>query len=646
MRLQKKPLSGNKMENHEERLARLKELLKEFPTSSGIYLMKGGNEKIIYVGKAKNLRARVRSYFNGNHEESPKTRFLVNQIINVDYILTNTEVEAFLLEASMIKKHRPKYNIRLKDDKAYPYIKLTIQDTFPRFYLSRKVIKDGSLYFGPYTSGLAVHGTINFLNRTFRIRDCKDTFMRTRNRPCLTYEIGRCTAPCVQFVSEAEYRKDVESALQFLRGRNKKVIKELSERMKAASKEERFEAAAKLRDSIGAIEAVLEKQSVINSSERDQDVIGYHGDDRGTLIESLHIRQGRLIGRRSHFIPLLDTLAEGEDVREWLTSFLNQYYDENIIPDEILLPVDLGKEVVKLLEAVLEERRGSEVAVRFPTDPAGHSLLEMAEANAKGHFQEYVSKSDAKVKALETIQQKFQLPNLPRRIECYDISNFQGSEIVASQVVFEDGAPSKDHYRRYKIRSVEGAPNDFASMREVLSRRFKHTEYDDPQLIVVDGGKGQLNIAVEVLKEIGRSDIPIVGLAKSRVQGSFEDKEVAATEERFFLPGRSNPVIFTRNSEARHILVGLRDEAHRFAITYHRKLREATSLESELDMVVGLGEKRKKILLKKFEGVDALRAATVEQIAELPTFNRVLAERILLQLNESGPGESSSAEEG
>jgi excinuclease ABC subunit C len=290
-----------------------------------------------------------------------------------------------------------------------------------------------------------------------------------------------------------------------------------------------------------------------------------------------------------------------------------------------------------LLEAVLKERSGHVVTVRFPTEEFGAKLVQMADQNAKEHFKDYVNKSDAKEKGLKEIQEKFGLKSIPNRIECFDISNFQGAESVASQVVFEEGVPSKDHYRRYKIKTVEG-PNDFASMKEVLSRRLKHTEYDDPQLIVVDGGKGQLKMATEVLEELGRQDIPVVGIAKARTKGEFQDQTVESSEERFFLPGRQNPVVFKSNSEALHILVGLRDEAHRFAITYHRKLRENTSLESELDYIVGLGEKRKTQLLKRFESIDDMRVASVEDIANIPGFNRILAERILLQLNDEDVG--------
>lgn len=613
----------------------VREKVKDFPQTPGVYIMKNVGEKIIYIGKAKSLRSRVRSYFTDSRDHTVKTRFLVRQIHSIDYILTKTEVEAFLVEASLIKKHRPRYNIRLKDDKAYPYIRMSMADEYPRLYLARKVKKDGSLYFGPYTSGAAVWGTIRFLNLTFTIRDCKDGFMASRKRPCMTHQIGRCTAPCTNLISTDAYGEDIKAAVAFLRGRDKSVVREMTNKMKKAASEERFENAAKIRDSIESVKKVLERQAVVNdTSEIDQDAVAYHSGPQGTLIETLHIRSGRVIGTRSHFLPLLDPNSVDEDAREWLVSFVNQYYEDNFIPDELLLPLDIGNDMMKLLEAVLKERSGHNTRIRFPTDTAGHKLLEMAQANAESHFEAHVSKSENKKRGLEEIKDRLSLPEIPVRIECFDISNFQGAETVASQVVFEEGTPNKDQYRRYKIRTVVGENNDFESMREVLTRRFKHNELDDPQLIVIDGGKGQLGIAMEVLKAVGRSEIPVVGLAKARTKGTFSDSEVFATEERFYLPGRSNPVVFKSGSEAFQILVGIRDEAHRFAITYHRKLREATSLESELDFVVGLGEKRKKALLKRFANMDEIRAALVEEIASIQGFNRVLAERILLQLND------------
>ncbi|MDG0816227.1 excinuclease ABC subunit UvrC [Bdellovibrio svalbardensis] len=613
----------------------VRDKVKEFPTQSGVYLMKGPADKIIYIGKAKNLRNRVRSYFTDSKDHSPKTRLLVSHILEVEYILTKTEVEAFLLEASLIKKHRPKYNIRLRDDKSYPYIRFSWGDDFPRLYLARKVKKDGSLYFGPYTSGFAVQGTIKFLNRTFKIRDCTDPMFKTRTRPCMTYQIGRCTAPCVKYVTQDEYRGEVEGAKLFLKGQNRKVLKTMKEKMMGAAEEEKFEVAARLRDSIEAIKSILQKQAVINdTTEKDQDAVGFFGDERGCLIETVHVRAGRVIGTRPHYLPHFDPNDPTEDAREWMVDFLNQYYEDNFIPDDVLLPVDIGSDLSKLMEEVLKERSDNKVAVRFATDERGRNLVEMANENAKAHFLKYVSKSEEKMRGLEEIKEKLSLPEIPRRIECYDISTFQGAETVASQVVFEEGVPAKEHYRRYKIRTVEGI-NDFASMYEVLSRRFKHTEYEDPQLIVIDGGKGQLSQAMKILEEIGRKDIPVVGLAKARTESDFQKAEVESTDERFFLPGRQNPVIFKNNAEALYILSGIRDEAHRFAITYHRKLREGTSLESELDYVVGLGEKRKKVLLTQYNSIDEIRMAEPADIAKLKGFNRVLAERIILQLNDS-----------
>ncbi len=613
----------------------LKDRVKDFPIQSGVYLMKNQGDKIIYIGKAKNLRNRVRSYFTDSKDHSPKTRLLVQNICDLEYILTKTEVEAFLLEASLIKKHRPKYNIRLRDDKAYPYIRLSWSDDYPRLYLSRKVKKDGSLYFGPYTSGFAVQGTIRFLNRTFKIRDCTDPMFKARTRPCMTYQIGRCTAPCVDYITQDEYRSEVEGAKLFLKGQNKKVLKTLKEKMRASANEEKFEVAARLRDSVEAIKAILQKQAVINdTTDKDQDAVGFFGDERGCLVETVHVRAGRVIGTRPHYLPHFDPHDPVEDEREWMVDFLNQYYEDNIIPDDVLLPLDIGSDLNKLMGEVLKERSGNTVTVRFATDERGRNLVEMANENAKAHFLKYVSKSEEKLRGLDEIKERFNLKDRPRRIECYDISTFQGAETVASQVVFEDGVPAKEHYRRYKIRTVEGI-NDFASMYEVLNRRFKHTEYEDPQLIVIDGGKGQLTQAMKILSEIGREDIPVVGLAKARTESDFRKKEVESTDERFFLPGRANPVVFKNNSEALYILAGIRDEAHRFAITYHRKLREGTSLESELDYVVGLGEKRKKLLLTQFNSIDEIRMADPDELAKLKSFNRVLAERILLQLNDS-----------
>lgn len=611
------------------------ELVKDFPQLPGVYIMKNVRGKVIYVGKAKNIRARVRSYFNKSAQDvSLKTKFLVHQIDVIELQQTSTEVEAFLLEASLIKKYRPRYNIRLKDDKAYPYILATTTDRFPRLYLARRVKNDGNLYFGPFTSGGAVRESIRFLNQTYKIRDCSDSFFKNRTRPCMTHQIGRCTAPCVDLISEKEYRADFLEAISFLRGEGQKVLKQLDKRMRQAAAEEKFESAARFRDSIAAVNRILEKHTVVGQDqEYDQDAVAFVGDERGTLIEVLHVRRGRVIGSQPYFMSKLNFASPDEDILEWLTSFLNQYYLDNMVPDEIILPVDLGHDMTRLLQAVFEERQNRKPDIHLAMQGGHHQLLNLAKENAEKNFKKQVTEKQNKLNGLEEIKRKLGLPELPIRMECYDISNFQGSESVASQVVFEEGSPKPEDYRKYKIKTVIGS-NDFASMKEVLSRRLKHTEYDDPQLIVIDGGKGQLKMAVEVLKEVGRTEIPVVGLAKARTKGDFTDSEVDATEERVFLPGRQNPVTFAKNSEALQILVGIRDEAHRFAITFHRKLREERTLTSALDEIPGLGAKRKQTLLKTYSDIVQIKSLAVEDIARLPGFNRTLAERILLHLND------------
>lgn len=614
------------------RVDRLKALVAEFPKHPGVYLMKNSREQVIYVGKAKDLRSRVRSYFVKSSDHRLKTLFLVNQIDQIEYQLTKTEVEAFLLEATLIKKFRPRYNIRLKDDKAYPYIMCTIQQKFPRFFLARKVKKDGAVYFGPYTSSLAVRQTLRFVTHTFQIRDCSDHFMHSRKRPCMTHQIGRCSAPCVDLVTEDKYRKDIQSALSFLRGEQSKVLLELEKQMKSSAELERFEQAARLRDAIKSVERILDSQAVVSlDQEFDQDVVAYFGDERGTVVETLHIRRGRVIGSKPHFLPRLNLLDAETEVLDWLISFLNQYYLDNVVPDEILLPIDIGPDMSRLLRSVLEERQGKKPEIRMNLSTEASKLMELAQKNAELHFKDQVEEREGVLDALKELQAKLHLPALPIRMECYDISHFQGAETVASQVVFEEGVAKSEDYRKYKIRTVQGV-DDFASMKEVLMRRFQHQEYDDPQLIVVDGGKGQLKLALEALKESGRSDVPLVALAKARVKGEFDEQEVSSSQERVFLPGRQNPVTFRSNSKALAILTHLRDEAHRFAISFHRKLREDRSLSSVLDELQGVGPEKKKVLLKAFGSVDMLRQASIKEIAELPGFGERLAEKIKGQL--------------
>lgn len=595
----------------------LKEVVSGFPQVTGVYLMKAKTDKIIYVGKAKNLRSRVKSYLSDVADLSSKTKLLVKNLFKIEYIITRSEIEALLLEASLIKKHRPRYNIRLKDDKSYPYIKVSLSDDFPRFYLARKVKRDGSLYYGPYSSGFFVRETIKFLNRTFQIRDCSDSFMKSRKRPCITHQIGRCSAPCVELITAKDYGQSIKNSIKFLQGKKTKLMTELKEKMFSLADDEKFEMAAKVRDSVKSLEKILERQTVINAnSDRDQDVIGFFGDESGTLVETIHVRAGRVLGNKSHFFPLIDTQNSEEDIREWLTSFISQYYEDNLIPDELILPIDIGNDLRKLLEQLFKDQYEKQVLITFPTSKDGQELLAMANKNSESHFNDHVSKSEKKKQGLEVIQKKLGLKDIPHRIECFDISTFQGTETVGSQVVFEDGVPCSEEYRLYKIKTVQGT-NDFASMHEMLNRRFQHEEWQNPDLIVIDGGKGQLSIAVEVLKELAKSHIPVVGLAKERTKQNFEAKEIEKTEERFYLPGRSNPVTFAVGSPAFQILVGIRDEAHRFAITFHRKRREQGSLASELDVIDGLSEIAKQKLLTKFETVEGILEADLKELEKL-----------------------------
>jgi excinuclease ABC subunit C len=556
-----------------KRIDELKTLVTEFPTQSGVYLMKNQSGKIIYVGKAKNLRSRVRSYLQDSQDMTPKTKLLVVNIVHIDFLLTKTEVEAFLLEATLIKKHRPKYNIRLKDDKTYPYIRVSLEDEFPRLYLSRHVKNDGAFYFGPYTSGSAVSGTIRFLNQMFLIRDCTDVVLKSRQRPCLNYQMQKCSAPCVKLITSADYKKDVDSVLKFLKGENLEVIDDLRRKMYQAAELEKFEMAARYRDNLHSIEAIIARQAVVsNTTHIDQDIVAYLGDERGCWIQMLHLRAGRIIGSKGHFLPHINPNDPNEDAREWLVSFLNQYYFDNFIPDEVKMPQTLGLDIEKLFEATLTERKGSLVKVGAAIDENSKRLLDICRKNAKEAYDKHISSKLSLASALLDIQKKFHLPSLPKRIECYDISHLQGKYMVGSQVVFENGEPAYDQYRKYKIKTLESS-NDFAAMAEVLSRRLKHADWDTPDLIVIDGGKGQLSAVVKVLQESGKTHWPVVAMAKARTEKDFTDAEVKSSEERFFLPGRQNPVMFLRNLKALQILVHLRDEAHRFAITFHRQKR-------------------------------------------------------------------------
>ena len=550
----------------------LKKRASRFPSLPGVYLMKKGEDKILYVGKAKSLRARVRSYFN---EKNPglKTRFLIHQLDKIDYIVTDNEVEAFLLESSLIKKHRPRYNIRLKDDKAYPYIRLSVQDDFPRFYFERRVKDSHSLYFGPYTEGWAVRSLLDFLNQNFHLRDCSDSDFRSRKRPCLSWDMGICPAPCVQKITKKRYQNHFKKALAFLKGDSKNLIKQLTSRMKKCSKGLRYEEAGRLRDRLKSIEMIEQNQSVFQKSSKDRDAAVVHVDREGVLVEILHFRKGRLIGNRFHFLK--KALAE----EELLLSFLNQYYSENLIPDELLVKMPIRISRLRLLEKVLSARKGVSCRILTVFNKEDAFLIQMAEKNAENHFKNEQDREQSQKEILMEIKKRFKLPKLPLRIECYDVSHWQGSYSVGSQVVFREALPSKEDYRTYNLKSVtEG--DDYLALQELLGRRLNHEEYGEPDMILIDGGKGQLKAVEKILGDMDQKNIPVVSLAKDRVKSQKSYKAgVTSSGERFYLPGRKNPVTFPSHSKALSALLYLRDEAHRFAIKSHRKRRDKMFLK-------------------------------------------------------------------
>ena len=567
----------------------MKPLVQKLPAKSGVYLMKDKNGLVIYVGKARNLKARVRSYFSDT--KSFKNQFLTPRIHQVDYILTDTEASAYLLEASLIKKHKPRYNVRLKDDKSYPYIRCSIKDTFPRFYMERRTKNKVSLYFGPYTEAFFVRRMIRFLNEQFKIRDCSNTFMKSRKKPCLTHYIGHCPAPCVQKVDSKHYLKQVKKALSFLKGEGQKqVLTDMKSRLQKLARKERFEEALLLRDRIKAIALCGKGPALEGLSQKNMDVWAFHTERASLLFHTLHIREGTLIGERFQY---LSHSVKTSISQEMLLSVLFQYYMDNLLPDLILLPLNFtakksahkvlfsttqknSKTLVSPLQG-LSEIRGQPVEVRTPQSQVEKKLFRSALKKAHSHFKEQKSKEALLLKGLKEIQQKFDLKQKPFRMECFDVSHLQGQQMVASQVVFENGQPKKEDYRRYKIKKAP-AGDDFASLHETLLRRLQHKEYPQPDLLLVDGGRGQLKTASTALKTRGLSSIPLVAIAKKKVCSDFASPDIKARPERFYLLNRKNALVLPLSSPALRILTHLRDEAHRFALSYHRARRSRATL--------------------------------------------------------------------
>ncbi|MBR0288731.1 MAG: excinuclease ABC subunit UvrC [Selenomonadaceae bacterium] len=579
----------------------LQDKLKVLPDSPGVYIMRDARGKIIYVGKARVLKNRVRQYFQSGKNHGVKVKAMVAKIADFETIVTATEVEALILECNLIKKYRPRYNISLKDDKSYPYLRVTAED-FPRIILTRRIIHDGSRYFGPYTSGLAVKETLQLLRKIFPLRTCK-TFAK---RPCLEFHIKRCLAPCAKKISREDYMQFVKAAEKFLAGHTAQVERELSEQMIDAAENLNFEQAARLRDILSAIRKVTEKQKIVTDT-GDVDAIGLARLDGETCAQIFFIRDGKVTGRENF---LLSGAIDETDAQA-VTEFIKQYYSRaQISATEILLPITLADEDLKILSEWLG------VKLIEPKRGVKRSLVEMANQNAEKFLAEESARRQLKnaqtVGAVEELKNFLNLPRLPRRMECFDISHIQGAETVASMVVFEDGAPDKKSYRRFKIHSAEGKPDDFLSMREVTSRRYGATE-NLPDLIVIDGGLGQLNSALEIIRGAGHQ-VPVVGLAKQF--------------ELIFVEGSSIPVELPRDSQALKLMQRIRDEAHRFAITYHRKLRRKRNLKSELDNVAGIGQKRRTELFKKFGTLAKIKSATVEELSAVPSMTLAAAESL------------------
>ena len=586
------------------------EKLQLLPDSPGVYIMKDAQGKIIYVGKAVILKNRVRQYFQSNKNHSPKVRAMVAKIADFETILTGSEVEALILECNLIKKHRPRYNISLKDDKTYPYVKVSLAEDYPRVMITRRVLKDGSRYFGPYTNVGAVHESLKLLRRLFPMRTCKHMDV---DRPCLEYHIKRCIAPCTGQVDQAEYDAMVRSVCLFLEGRTETVEKELEERMNQAAAELKFELAARLRDQLKAVRRVAEKQNIVTGS-GDQDAIGMARSELGVCVQIFFIRAGKRIGRE-HF--LLGGSEEEAD-EAVLTAFLKQYYHRAaFVPREVLLPYALAEQAV--IEEWLTERKQAKVVLACPQRGTKRDIVQMAANNAA----KYLSDEAARLKeanaqtegAVAELGGYLGLKKQPYRMECFDISHIQGSETVASMVVFEGGIPKKSDYRRFKIRSTEGKPDDFLSMREVTTRRYGGEEVENmPDLIIIDGGKGQLSSALAMIRGAGHFDVPVVGLAKQF--------------EYIFVEGSSDPVILPRHSQALYLVQRIRDEAHRFAITYHRKLRGKRNLVSVLDHVDGIGPTRRKALWAYFGSLAKIKAASVEELAMVEGMNHPAAQAV------------------
>lgn len=661
----------------------LEEKLQNLPDSPGVYLMKDAKGHVIYIGKALSLWNRVRSYFQKG-AKGEKTEMLVRQVVDLETIMTHTELEALVLEATLIKKHHPRYNIILRDDKNYPYLRFDTKAEYPRLDVVRGLKKDGALYYGPYVPAGGMWELLSLVRRTFPLATCKKEFKKDRpERPCVQHQIGRCMAPCSGEAGKEAYQDMVGQVRLFLEGKNRDLLDLLKQRMAEASDKMEYERAAELRDRIAKIEGAFEKQKIISPGFENQDVIGMVSEGGHANIQALFIRNGMLIGRKDFNIPDVHGMMN----EEVMTDFLRQFYaKEMIVPAEVLLPFEVPDR--ELFEVWLTEKRGAKAEVLVPQRGRKRELVQMASDNAGQALREHLLSRKSKDRILMQLQQELGLRNLPRRIEAFDISNIQGAESVASMVSFENNLPDKRNYKRFRIKSVQGQ-DDFASMAEVIRRRYTKAKEEGilPDLILIDGGKGQLNATLEVLMELGiinpsppnpplegedrilrrgedrtinhplpqgedrgeggfkgqgtSKEPDVFGLAKARSGEEGSDREF----ERVFLPGVDEPIILEPTSQTTHLVARVRDEAHRFAIAYHRKLREKRAVHSELDDIPGIGEVRKKALLRHFGSLDKIKQATVDDMSKVKGMSKKIAEGIANYFSGSrGKGQGSSKE--
>ena len=602
--------------------------LAHVPALPGCYLMRDERDRVIYVGKAKDLRARVRTYLNES-DERYTVAFLMKRVARIDFLVTTNEKEALLLENSLIKEHRPRYNVQLKDDKSYVSVRVNVRHEWPRVTVTRQLRKDGSRYFGPYASAAAVRQTIKHVQRAFPLRLCSDSVLRGRTRPCLYYQMKQCSAPCVNAIDRDTYREIVDQVLLLLEGRNADLERLLAARIAEHAGKMEYEQAAVLRDRLYDLRQTLERQRTVRpEAGGDQDIWGYCAEGRFSELQVIYFRAGKMTGGRSFSFNHREL-----PIGELLGSFLVQYYAEApVVPAEVLVPVEL--EDAETLAEVLSEKREAKVTVHWPQRGEKRALLDLAARNARSSFDEKRLAEQAQRDTLVQIKAALKLKRDPNRIECFDISTIQGTSPVGSMVTFDGGVANKSRYRRFAIKNVEGQ-DDFAMMREMLIRRFTRgiAEQDLPDLVLIDGGKGQLNVAVAVFKDLGIEDIEAAGIAKSRALDAG-----GHSPERLFLPGMKDPIVVQQHSPVVRLIAQIRDEAHRFAVTYHRKRRTRSALASPLASVPGVGPKRVRVLLNAIGSVAKVRAAPVEAIAALPGFGPALAAQIKEHLAASKGG--------